>query len=136
MIKNRVLLSVMLILIIGITGCGNNKKSDEVSNTASVNKIDAEIAMEMMASGDSYVLVDVRTQAEFDEGHIEGALLLPNDQIETLAIEQLTDKDAVILVYCRSGNRSAIASQLLIDLGYTNIYDFGGITDWQGEIVK
>ncbi len=103
---------------------------------AAVNTITAEKAMEMMASGDAYTLVDVRTQEEYDEGHIEGALLLPNDQLETLAAEQLTDKDAVILVYCRSGNRSAQASQLLVKLGYTKIYDFGGIIDWPGEIVK
>ena len=149
MIKNLLLISMVLLLTMGIMGCSNNQDDDvdlteteavtdttETSTTAMVNTIDAEKAMEMMASGDPYTLVDARTQAEFDDGHIEGALLLPNDQLETLAEEQLPDKDAVILVYCRSGNRSASASELLIELGYTNVYDFGGIMDWPGEIVK
>ena len=152
MIKNLLLIIMVLLLTMGIMGCSNNQDDDvdlteteavtadtdttETSTTAMVNTIDAEKAMEMMASGDPYTLVDVRTQAEFDDGHIEGALLLPNDQLETLAEEQLPDKDAVILVYCRSGNRSAAASELLIELGYTNVYDFGGIMDWPGEIVK
>lgn len=152
MIKNLLLISMVLLLTMGIMGCSNNQDDDvdmmetsadtsdtvatESSGTVMVNTIDAEKAMEMMASGDPYTLVDVRTQAEFDDGHIEGALLLPNDQLETLATEQLPDKDAVILVYCRSGNRSAAASELLVELGYTNVYDFGGIMDWPGEIVK
>lgn len=106
------------------------------SMDAKVNTIDADTAIEMMASGDPYVLVDVRTEEEYAEGHIEGALLLPLDQLETLSEEQLPDKDATILVYCRSGNRSAQASALLVELGYTQIYDFGGIMDWPGEIVK
>jgi len=155
MIKNVILLSMLLLLTIGIMGCNNNQDDDlamteTVANTeetavketaessmiAVVNTINADQAMEMMASGNPYTLVDVRTAAEFDEGHIEGALLLPIDELETLAAEQLTDKEAVILVYCRSGNRSAQASALLVELGYTNIYDFGGIMDWPGEIVK
>lgn len=149
MIKNGLLISMVLLLTIGIMGCSNSQDDDldmtetvanteeaESSTIAVVNTINGDKAMEMMASGDSYTLVDVRTQAEFDEGHIEGALLLPVDQLEILAAEQLTDKEAVILVYCRSGNRSAQASALLAELGYTNIYDFGGITDWPGEIIK
>ena len=111
-------------------------ESTEAVSAAEVNTIDAEKAIEMMDSGDPYVLVDVRTKEEYDEGHIEGALLLPLDQLEGLAKEQLPDKDATILVYCRSGNRSAQASGLLLELGYTQIYDFGGIMDWPGEIVK
>ena len=158
MIKNVMLISMILLLLIGIMGCSNNEDTDlkmseteantdetviteatemtESSTIAIVNTINADKAMEMMASGDPYTLVDVRTKAEFDEGHIEGALLLPIDELETLAAEQLTDKEAVILVYCRSGNRSAQASALLAGLGYTNIYDFGGIKDWPGDIVK
>jgi rhodanese-related sulfurtransferase len=157
MIRNLLLISVMIFLAVGIVGCGN-AQNDDSDNTASaettasdealteastegtptvtVNTIDGEKAMDMMASGDPYTLVDVRTQAEYDDGHIEGALLLPIDQLETLATEQLSDKDAIILVYCRSGNRSAQASALLVELGYTNVFDFGGIIDWPGEIVK
>lgn len=150
---NSKLVSVWLVIfMISILAIGCSNSEDNVSNETTVNietdetdeadeapavvKITAEEAQEMMASGDPYILVDVRTQAEYDEGHIEGAILLPNDALETLAPDQLTDKDAVILVYCRSGNRSAQASSLLIELGYTNVYDFGGIIDWPGEIVK
>lgn len=144
MIRNVLFVSMILIFTIGIMGCSttdtktNTDETDvtEESSIAVVNKIDGEKAMEMMASEEPFTLIDVRTQAEFDEGHIEGALLLPVDQLETLATEQLTDKDAVILVYCRSGNRSAQASELLVELGYTNVYDFGGIVDWPGEIVN
>ncbi|MBE0450590.1 MAG: rhodanese-like domain-containing protein [Clostridia bacterium] len=137
--KNVIILSMLLLFSIGMVGCGQDQSMDdapEVIQVATVNTIDAETAIEMMASGEDFILVDVRTQAEFDEGHIEGALLLPVDQIEALSVEQLPDKDAVILVYCRSGRRSAQASKILVDLGYQSVYDFGGIIDWPGEIVK
>lgn len=133
--KYMVLIGTLLIVSIMALGCSNDNEESEASE-ASVNTINAEVAMEMMESGDEFILVDVRTQAEYDEGHIEGAVLLPLDQLETLSEEQLTDKDATILVYCRSGNRSAQASNILVDLGYQNVYDFGGIIDWPGEIVK
>lgn len=133
--KYKILIGMLLIFSIIAIGCSNESEEREESE-ASVNSINAETAMEMMASGDEYTLVDVRTQEEYDEGHIEGALLLPLDQLETLSEEQLTDKEATILVYCRSGNRSAQASEILVDLGYQNVYDFGGIVDWPGEIVK
>ena len=97
-------------------------------------KISAEKAKEMIDGG-NVVIVDVRTQEEYAAGHIEGALLIPNESISTAPVE-LPDKDAVILVYCRSGNRSAQASRKLADLGYTKIYDFGGIVDWPYAIVK
>ena len=138
-------LRVVILMISALTlGCGDSEGNvsedtsaiEETVESAEVVKISAEEAQVMMASGDPYTLVDVRTQAEFDEGHIEGAILLPNDEIETLAPDQLKDKEAVILVYCRSGNRSAQASNLLVELGYTNVYDFGGIIDWPGDIVK
>lgn len=137
-----VVFTAIVLVAFGVLGCGNSDESttESVETTAQevavVTKITGEEAQKMMASGDAYVLVDVRTQEEFDEGHIDGALLLPNDEIETLAPEQLTDKDALILVYCRSGNRSAKAASLLVSLGYSQVYDFGGIIDWPGEIVK
>jgi rhodanese-related sulfurtransferase len=130
--KYMILIGTLLIVSIMALGCSNDSEESETG----VNTINAEVAMEMIASGDEFILVDVRTQEEYDEGHIEGALLLPLDQLETLSEEQLTDKDATILVYCRSGSRSAQASKILVDLGYQNVYDFGGIIDWPGEIVK
>ena len=162
MIKDKVkmnqiilILGVMILALVLIAGCANQGEGQEVvastesakaidalatsestEPAAVINTIDAEKAIEMMASGNPYVLVDVRTKAEYDEGHIEGALMLPLDQLETLAESQLKDKDATLLIYCRSGNRSAQASALLMELGYTQIYDFGGIMDWPGEIVN
>ncbi|HAA08226.1 MAG TPA: hypothetical protein DCD98_00495 [Syntrophomonas sp.] len=88
-----------------------------------------------MIDGD-VIILDVRTPAEFAEGHIPDALLLPNTEIKQRAEELLPDKEQTILVYCRSGRRSAQAAQELAELGYTNVYDFGGILDWTGEVVQ
>lgn len=93
-------------------------------------------AKALMDSGEPLVILDVREQSEYDEGHIPGALLLPYTQIEQQAEEKLPDKDALILVYCRSGRRSKIGAQTLADLGYSNVKEFGGIIDWQYETVK
>ena len=90
----------------------------------------------MMEGSDDYILLDVRTLEEFEPAHIKGAMLLPVTEIQDKASEQLGDKDAVILVYCRSGNRSAQAAKQLLDMGYTRVYDFGGIIDWPYETVS
>lgn len=89
----------------------------------------------MMDSGNGVIVLDVRTPEEFQTGHIAGALLIPDTEIVNKAPSLLTDKSAVILVYCRSGRRSALASEALIQLGYRNVYDFGGIIDWPYEVV-
>ena len=89
-----------------------------------------------MDSKDEIIVLDVRTKAEYDEGHIENAILIPNEEISTEKPEQLPDLDAEILVYCRSGRRSKEAANKLVDMGYTNVYDFGGIIDWEYEIVS
>ena len=95
-----------------------------------------EEAKEMMTKNDGHVIVDVRRQDEYDEGHIPGAVLIPNESITDKQPEQLPDLNQVILIYCRSGRRSKEASQKLADMGYTNIYEFGGINTWNGEIEK
>ena len=82
------------------------------------------------------VILDTRTQEEFSEGHIPGAMLIPYDEIDARAEKELPDKDKLILVYCRSGRRSKIAAEALAHLGYTNVKEFGGIIDWDYEIVK
>ena len=87
----------------------------------------------MMEEETDYIILDVRTTEEYEEKHITGAVNLPNETIKTEEITQLPDKEQLILVYCRSGNRSKQASQKLADLGYTNIVEFGGIKDWTGE---
>ncbi len=97
--------------------------------------ISIEEAKTMMDSGDAVTIVDVRTREEYETGHIPGALLIPNETISDQQPELLPDQSAVILVYCRSGNRSRQASQKLADMGYTEVYDFGGIIDWPYETV-
>ncbi len=103
---------------------------------SSYTQIDQKTAKEMMLWDDGHVIVDVRRQDEYDAGHIPGAILIPNECIGTERPEQLPDLDQIILVYCRSGNRSKQAAQKLFDMGYTNIYEFGGINTWTGEIVS
>ena len=104
--------------------------------TAEYKKISAADAKARMDSGDEIVVLDVRTKEEFDAGHIAGAILVPNETISNRQPELLPDLGAEILVYCRSGNRSAQAAKKLIAIGYTNVADFGGIIDWPYEVVK
>ena len=99
-------------------------------------QITVEEAKKIMDSSEEYIILDVREQDEFDEGHILGAVLLPYTEINEKAEVVLPDKDAQILVYCRSGRRSKIASESLAELGYTNIKEFGGIIDWPYEVAK
>jgi len=98
-------------------------------------KISANDAKQIMDSGEEYILLDVRTEEEFAEGHIKGAILIPDYELADRAETELPNKDARILIYCRSGRRSANAANALIELGYTNVYDFGGIIDWPFETV-
>ncbi len=99
-------------------------------------QITAEEAKKIMDSGEEHIILDTREQDEFDEGHIPGAILIPYTEIDNKAEEMLPDKDAQILVYCRSGRRSKIASESLTKLGYTNVKEFGGIIDWPYEVEK
>ena len=99
----------------------------------SYRQITMDEAVAMMEEEEGYIILDVRTAAEFDEKHIPGAINIPNEAIGTDAIPELPDKDQLILVYCRSGNRSKQASEKLMKLGYTNVVEFGGIIDWPGE---
>lgn len=125
----------------GLTGCfgaaaGSNgsNATNGSSNSSSYQQVDAETAKELMDTEDDYVILDARTQAEYDEAHIPGAILIPHDTVATAAKDELPDKDRLILVYCRSGNRSKQASQTLADLGYTNVVEFGGINSWPYEV--
>lgn len=141
-----ILLTAFTILIlITLASCTGNADSTGKSEgldvvtamTAQYRKISPQLAKEMMDSGDPLVVVDVRTPSEFASGHIEGAKLVPNETISTTQKpEALPDLNAVILVYCRSGNRSAQAARKLVSLGYVNVYDFGGIIDWPYEVVR
>lgn len=106
-----------------------------VDADSSYTQIDQEEAKRMMEAEDGHVIVDVRRQDEFASGHIPGAICIPNEEIGPERPDELPDLDQVILVYCRSGNRSKQASQKLFDMGYTHVYEFGGINDWTGEVV-
>ena len=107
-----------------------------LEETMTYTQIAQERAKELMASETNYLIVDVRRQDEFDEGHIPGAICIPNESIGDERPEALPDLEQLLLVYCRSGRRSKEAAQKLADLGYTNIYEFGGILDWTGDIVR
>ncbi len=106
------------------------------TQTGVYQKITAEEAKAKMDSGDAFILVDVRTEDEFNAEHIEGALLIPNETILSEQPTLLPDKNATILIYCRSGNRSQQAADKLIQMGYTQVFDFGGIIDWPYDTVK
>lgn len=121
----------ILLLPLVLAGCTTAVPKKE---PGSYRQITTQEAVEMMERETGYIILDVRTQAEYDAGHIPGAVLIPNETIGTDEILQLPDKDHLIMVYCRSGNRSKQASEKLVKLGYTNIVEFGGINSWTGEI--
>ena len=116
-------------LPLGFIGCSD-------VGSAIYDQISGAEAKALMDSESGYIIIDARTQAEFDEGHIPGAILIPECEIADRAEKELPDKDQLILVYCRSGRRSKIAAEELVKLGYTNVKEFGGIIDWEYEIVK
>lgn len=137
---------ILLITLLMITGCAQQKVENalppstepvqqQTDTKVEYAKITPDEAKERMGK-EGVIVLDVRTPAEYAEGHIEGAVLLPVDQIQEQAVTALPDKSAEILVYCRSGNRSKIASKALIEMGYTKVFDFGGIIDWPYETIK
>ena len=146
----KILCIISAVLCIFLTACGNDSSIgiiggadgptailiSEKGEKAMYEQITPEEAKKIMDSGEEHIILDTREQDEFDEGHIPGAILIPYTEIENKAEEMLPDKDAQILVYCRSGRRSKIASESLAKLGYTNVKEFGGIIDWPYEVEK
>ncbi|MBP3647134.1 MAG: rhodanese-like domain-containing protein [Clostridia bacterium] len=126
------MLPMLLLLSLAITGCA---ASAPVPEANTYRRITMQEAVEMMEKEENRIILDVRTHQEYAAGHIPGAIVIPNETIGTAEIPQLPDKDQLIMVYCRSGNRSKQASDKLVKLGYTNIVEFGGIIDWPGEII-
>lgn len=124
-------LCFLLLAVLFLAACGQNTEKDR---EAIYMNITAEEARQIMDSREDYVILDVRTQEEYDQGHIPGAIVIPNTEIAARAEDVLTDKDQLILVYCRSGRRSKLAAEILVELGYTNIREFGGILDWPYEV--
>ena len=121
----------LLLAVMLLTACGQAKENDW---EAAYMNITAEEAKQIMDSEDGYIILDARTQEEYDQGHIPGAIVISHEEIAEKAEDVLTDKDQLILVYCRSGRRSKIAAEALVELGYTNIKEFGGIIDWPYEV--
>lgn len=141
----RKIKGLMFLLAVSLTlfsGCSLNKNTGEAISSATTTvalgyqQISGVEAKKIMDIEKDYIIIDARTQEEFNEGHIENAILIPEYEIADRAENELKDKDQLILVYCRSGRRSKIAAQALVDLGYTNVKEFGGIIDWKYEIVK
>lgn len=129
---------LIIFIIVLVAGCTREKNQimDGDGMVNSYNQISQEEAKKMMEADDGHVIVDVRRQDEYDECHIPGAICIPNESIEDTMPAELPDTNQVLLVYCRSGRRSKEASQKLFDMGYTKVYEFGGIIDWTGEVVK
>ena len=124
-------ITLLLLSVLLLAGC-----AAPVDSEASYQQISMDEAIAIMESESDYIILDVRTTEEFADKHIPDAINIPNETIGTEDIPELPDKDQLILVYCRSGNRSKQASDKLANLGYTNIVEFGGINDWPGETVS
>ena len=118
-----------LALPFGCVGCSDG-------SSATYEQISGAEAKALMDSESGYIIIDARTQEEYDEGHIPGAILIPEYEIDDRAEKELPDKKQLILVYCRSGRRSKIAAEELVKLGYTNVKEFGGSIDWEYETTK
>lgn len=141
-VKNS-LAAVMFIGIVGIffTGCSgsqNENQTEKLPEEGEVQEVEyvqitQDEAKELMDTQENYIILDVRTQEEYDDGHIIGAICVPNETIMDSEPEALPDKEQLILVYCRSGNRSKQAAQKLADMGYSNVKEFGGIKTWKYE---
>ncbi|MBR2152119.1 MAG: rhodanese-like domain-containing protein [Clostridia bacterium] len=147
--KKIISIGVVLILcFFSFVGCANeeNNKENIVENSTessmehsmenTYTRITPQEAKNLMDTETDYVILDTRTTEEFAEGHIEGAIMIPEYEIADRAKKDLPNKDQLILVYCRSGRRSKIAADELVKLGYTNVKEFGGIIDWPYEVVK
>ena len=126
------ILLILLLSVLLLTGCAAASNPTEATTYRQITMTEA---VKMMEKEANYVLLDVRTEQEFAAGHIPNAILIPNETIGMQEIPLLPDKDQLIMVYCRSGNRSKQASDKLVRLGYTNIVEIGGINSWPGEIV-
>lgn len=129
-LKGMVFMILISLSFFGTTACKGGE------NNIAYQQITPNQAKEIMDTEQDYIIIDARTEEEFAQGHIEGAILIPEYEVKERAEKQLPKKDALILVYCRSGRRSKIASEELVNLGYTNVKEFGGIIDWPYETVK
>ena len=131
--SNRFLVILLALAVpFACVGCSKNEELSPIG----YEQISGAEAKALMDSESGYIIIDARTQSEYDEGHIPGAILIPEYEIASRAEKELSDKNQLILVYCRSGRRSKIAAEELVKLGYTNVKEFGGIIDWEYDVVK
>jgi len=136
-LKGLIILLIISLSLFGAAGCADQSGNESTTEAKiSYQQITPQEAKKLMETEKDYVIIDARTQSEYEEGHIENAIMIPEYEIAERSEKELPDKNQLILVYCRSGRRSKIASQALADLGYTNVKEFGGIIDWPYSIVK
>lgn len=134
--KKIILIIIILTLIIIGVVCIMNRKERNIENEVIIKHVSMNDIVQIMEENENYIILDVRTQAEYNQGHIPNAICIPNETIDENVVNKLLDKNQMILVYCRSGNRSKEAAEKLKKLGYTNLIEFGGIIDWKGEIER
>ena len=140
-LKGMMLMLAITLSLFGFCACGDenvveNTDTGTTAESLTYEQISGDEAKHIMDTEAGYVIIDARTQSEYDEGHIGNAILIPEYEITERAEKEIPEKDTLILVYCRSGRRSKIAADALVSLGYTNVKEFGGIIDWQYEIIK
>ncbi|MPM70285.1 Thiosulfate sulfurtransferase GlpE [bioreactor metagenome] len=129
------LLAISLIAFL-VMGCSKQAAKTDSDKSGGYQKITASAVKSRLDKGEQLIIVDVRTKEEYDDGHIPKSLLIPYDEIEVKAASLLPDKNAAIIVYCRTGRRSEIAAKSLLKLGYTNVADMGAISDWKYGLEK
>ncbi len=134
--KNLIFLGCTFAFMLLLVSCKNENADSNNTHTNSYEQISQNEAQSIIETEVGYTILDVRTKEEYEEGHIKNAICIPIETISESIFETLPDKDQLILVYCRSGNRSKKAAQKLADLGYTNIKEFGGINTWEDELEK
>lgn len=134
-LKGLIIMFIISLTTFSLMGCDNSKVAPK-KDSLGYEQISAAKAKELMDTNTDYIIIDARTEEEYNSGHIKDAILIPEYEIEKQSESKLPNKNQLILVYCRSGRRSKIASETLVKLGYTNVKEFGGIIDWPYEIVK
>lgn len=134
--KKIILLIIIVIIIIMGVVFKMNKKENVIKKDTDIQHVSMNDIVQIMEENENYIILDVRTLEEYTQGHIPNAICIPNETIDESVVNKLPDKNQMILVYCRSGNRSKQAAEKLKKLGYTNLIEFGGIIDWKGEIER
>jgi len=137
-VKRTIYLIASIMLLVVLSGCSFSKniETNEEDSSVTFSNIAPEEVKKRLDSEERIILLDVRTKEEYESGHIEGSILIPVDNLKEEVEKKLEDKEIPIFVYCRSGNRSTTASNILVSLGYKNVYNLGGIIDWPYEVVK